>query len=95
MEQIYRIKYLKKFEGKSLRKIANITGHDFETVKKYVEQDNFNIEIRPKQIRSGKLSPYRDLVIKWLTDDIRAPHKQRHTAKRVYIILQYRFIVLT
>lgn len=55
MEQVYRIKHLKKFEGKSLRRIADITGHDFETVKKYVEKDNFNIEVRPKQIRSGKL----------------------------------------
>ena len=84
MEQVYRIKYLKKFEGKSLRKIADITGHNFETVKKYVEKNDFNIEIWPKQIRSGKLSPYRDVVIKWLTDDEKAPHKQRHTAKRVY-----------
>ncbi|AOT69824.1 winged helix-turn-helix domain-containing protein [Geosporobacter ferrireducens] len=84
MEQIYRIRNLKKFEGKSLRKIADITGHDFETVKKYVQKANFNVEVRPKQVRTGKLSPYRDLVVKWLTDDEKAPHKQRHTAKRVY-----------
>ncbi len=75
---------MKKFEGKSLRKIAEITGHDFSTVKKYVEKDNFNIEVRPKQQRSGKLSRYKEEVIKWLTDDKKAPHKQRHTAKRVY-----------
>ncbi|KPU44101.1 hypothetical protein OXPF_22680 [Oxobacter pfennigii] len=43
MEQVYHIRYMKKFEGKSLRKIADIIGHDFETVKKYVEKDNFNI----------------------------------------------------
>jgi len=40
---------MKKFEGKSLRKIAQITGHDFETVKKYVEKEDFNQPIRPKQ----------------------------------------------
>ncbi|MDD4145656.1 MAG: IS21 family transposase, partial [Clostridia bacterium] len=84
MEQIYRIKHLKKFEGKSLRKIADITGHDFETVKKYVEKDNFNLDIRPKQTRNSKLSPYREEVIEWLLGDEKAPHKQRHTAKRVY-----------
>ncbi|MFA5537380.1 MAG: IS21 family transposase [Bacillota bacterium] len=84
MEQIHRIKYLRKFEGKSLRKIADITGHDFETVKKYVKKDDFNLETKPKQTRTGKLTPYRDLVIKWLVDDQKAPHKQRHTAKRVY-----------
>ncbi len=44
MEQTYHINHLKKFEGKSLRKISNITHHDFETVKKYIKKDNFNIE---------------------------------------------------
>ena len=57
MEQIYRIRNMKKFEGKSLRKIAQITGHDFETVKKYVEKDDFNLYPRPKQQRKGKLDP--------------------------------------
>lgn len=84
MEQVYRIKNLKKFEGKSLRKIAEITGHDFATVKKYVYKENFNLEIRSKQRRRGKLSPYRNIVMKWLQDDEKAPHKQRHTARRIY-----------
>ena len=56
MDQIYRIKNMSKFEGKSLRKISKITGNDFETVKKYVTKDNFNNELRPKQRRQGKLS---------------------------------------
>lgn len=84
MEQIYRIRNMKKFEGKSLRKIAQITGHDFETVKKYVEKEDFNQPIRPKQKRQSKLSPYRQIVTTWLINDRKAPHKQRHTAKRVY-----------
>jgi len=84
MEQVYNIRNLRKFKGQSLRKIVEITGHDFATVKKYVEKENFNLELRPKQQRSGKLSPYKDIVIKWLEDDLRAPHKQKHTAKRVY-----------
>jgi transposase len=84
MEQIYRIRNLRKFEGKSLRKIAEITGFDFATVKKYVDKENFNLELRPKQQRSGKLSPYKDVVTKWLQDDKKSPHKQRLTAKRIY-----------
>lgn len=84
MDRIYRIRYLNKFEGKSLRNIAKITGHDFETVKKYAEKDNFNLEPKIKQQRQGKLAPYEDLVREWLRKDIDAPHKQRHTAKRVY-----------
>lgn len=84
MEQVYRIRNLRKFEGKSLRKIAEITGYDFATIKKYVEKENFNLEPRPMQQRNGKLSPYRDVIIKWLEDDEKAPYKQRHTAKRIY-----------
>ncbi len=84
MNQVYRIRYLRKFEGKSLRNIAKITGHDFETVKKYAEKDNFNLEPKVKQKRQGKLAPYEDIVSEWLRKDIGAPHKQRHTAKRVY-----------
>ena len=84
MEQVYRIRNMKKFEGKSLRKISEITGHNFETVKKYVEKDNFNQIIRPKQRRQGKLSPYRSIVTTWLIKDKQAPHKQQHTARRIY-----------
>ncbi len=43
MEHIYSIRYLRKFEGKSLRKIAEITGHDFSTVKSYVDKEDFNL----------------------------------------------------
>ena len=76
MDQIYRIKNMSKFEGKSLRKISKITGHDFETVKKYIIKNNFNYELRPKQRRQGKLSPYRDIVTTWLVKDQQAPHKE-------------------
>lgn len=84
MEQVYRIKNMKKFEGKSLRKISKITGHDFSTVKKYVEKEDFNHKISPRQKRIGKLTSYRNIVLKWLLDDKNAPYKQQHTAKRVY-----------
>lgn len=34
MDQIYRIRYMKKFEGKSLKKIVEITGNNFSTILK-------------------------------------------------------------
>jgi len=83
MEQIYHIKYLRNQKGESLRKIARETGHDFETVKKYVEKDNFNLDLRPKR-RKGKLEPYKELIDSWLMEDLKAKPKQRHTAQRVY-----------
>jgi len=84
MEQVYRIRNMKKFEGKSVRKIASITGHDFKTVKKYLEKEDFNQTIRPKQQRKGKLSPYIGTIRSWLVQDKQEPHKQQHTAKRIY-----------
>ena len=38
MEQVYRIRNMKKYEGKSVRKIASITGHDFKTVKSILKR---------------------------------------------------------
>jgi len=68
----------------SLRSIAKETGHDFETVKKYVEKNDFNLELEPKQKRKGKLDPYKELIDEWLINDLKAKPKQRHTAKRIY-----------
>jgi cytidylate kinase len=51
MEQTYLIRYLRNHKGKSYRKIAKETGHDFETVKKYAEKDDFNLELRQKRQR--------------------------------------------
>jgi transposase len=84
MEQVYRIRTLKKIEGKSLRGISKITGHDFETVKKYVDKEDINTENRPKQKRKGKLSVYEGMVKTWLINDKHSPRKQTHTTKRVY-----------
>lgn len=42
MIQQYHIKHLNFHKGKSLRSIAEETGHDFRTVKKYAEQTDFN-----------------------------------------------------
>lgn len=88
MEQIHNIKFLFNRKGKSLRSIAKETGHDFETVKKYVEKDDFNIELKKKSARKGKLDPYKYLIDEWLTIDLKAKPKQRHTAQRVYTRLK-------
>lgn len=88
MEQIYNIRNMYKNEGKSLRQIARETKHDFETVKKYVEMEDFSPKVPVKVKRSGKTSKYRERVKQWLTDDLSAPPKQRHTAHRVYTRLK-------
>lgn len=34
--------------------------------------------------RASRLDPYREVIDGWLRDDLDAPRKQRHTAKRIY-----------
>jgi len=84
MAQIQNIRFLKNHKGMSLRSIAKETNHHFETVKKYVEKEDFNLQVREKKHRKGKLDPYKQLIDQWLTEDLSAKPKQRHTAKRIY-----------
>lgn len=84
MEQIYHIKYQCNEKGKSLRQIAKEDGFNFRTVKKYAEMENFNINKKQVHSRRDKLDPYKDTIDQWLTDDLKAKPKQRHTAKRIY-----------
>lgn len=91
MEQIHHIKYLFKNKGKTLRKISSETGHHFNTVKKYVEKTNFNLELIPKKTKPRKLALYVELIDSWLESDLKAKPKQRHTAQRVYNRLKEQF----
>jgi len=91
MEQIHHIKYLFENKGKTLRKISSETGHHFNTVKKYVEKTNFNLELIPRKTHPRKLAPYVDLIDSWLEADLKAKPKQRHTAQRVYNRLKEQF----
>lgn len=88
MEQAYYIRNKYVREEKSFRQIARETGHDFATVKKYVEMEDFSPTPPKKRIRKGKASRYRDIVLKWLKEDQSAPRKQRHTAHRVFTRLE-------
>lgn len=79
----YNIKCMYKFQGKSLRAIARETGHTFATVKKYAEMEDFNERPKERMIKS-KLDPFKELIIQWLIDDLKAPPKQKHTSRRIY-----------
>ena len=68
----------------SLRKIAEETGHHFETVQKYANQENFNLQVKAKQKRKSKLDSFKEQIDKWLLEDTITWHKQRHTTQRIY-----------
>lgn len=84
MLQKYHIKHESFHKGRSLRSIAKETGHDFRTVKKYAEESDFNVRTNSKRGRPSKLDPVKPIIDSWLTEDLKRPKKQRHTAIRVY-----------
>ncbi len=87
MDQIHRIRELFYEQDKNLTEIADIVGCDWRTVKKYVDQEDFSPRApKPNAAdnHASKLDPYKPLIDSWLTEDKKAPRKQRHTAKKVY-----------
>ena len=87
MDQIHRIRQLYYEQGlTNLSEIARQTGLDWKTVSKYVDMTDFNEpDPMPKENNlCPKLDPFKPLIDNWLTEDKKAPRKQRHTAKRVY-----------
>ncbi len=71
-------------KGLSISEIHRSTKHDHKTIRKYIAKENFN-ELPPiRAQRQTKLSPYYDVIDKWLLEDKKFKRKQRHTAKRVY-----------
>ncbi len=89
MDQIHLIRALYYEQGKNISEIAAITGLNWKTVAKYVDQTDFNPPApKPAGHNCPKLDPYKTLIDQWLMDDKKAPRKQRHTAKRVYNRLQ-------
>ena len=84
MDDIKYIKRMHEKEGCSIREIMRRTGYHYETIKKYLDMEDFNEpQTFPKELPS-LLDPVKPIIDKWLNEDLKAPRKQRHTAKRIY-----------
>lgn len=88
MTQIKHIRKLYYSKGKKVNEISRITGHNYRTIVKYLEKDDFNIDIEKKESerrgRPRKIDSVIPIIDRWLEEDKTAPLKQRHTAKRIY-----------
>jgi transposase len=72
-------------EGHSVSRIATEQGIDRKTVRKYIDQEDWNQPTRkPPRPRPGILEELKPTIDAWLEEDRRRRRKQRHTAKRVY-----------
>lgn len=88
MDDIKYIKHLYEKEELSIRKIMRRTGYHYETVRKYLDMEDFNEPMYPPKESVSLLDPLKPIIDQWLLDDLKAPRKQRHTAKRVFERLQ-------
>jgi transposase len=87
MDKIHFIRQLYYEQGKDIPAIIAETGHDRKTIIKYLDMTDFNTP-EPKaedpENMCPKLDTYKPLIDSWLSEDRKAPRKQRHTAKRVF-----------
>ncbi|MGL5208360.1 IS21 family transposase [Cetobacterium sp.] len=84
MTQINYIRNLYFNEGKTKAEISRITKLDIKTVRKYIEKQDFNLEVsKPHNFGISILDPFKEIIDKWIEDDKIMRKKQRHTAKKV------------
>lgn len=88
MDDIKYIRRMHESEGVSVREIMRRTGYHYETVRKYLDMEDFNKPLNPPKELPSLLDPLKPIIDEWLTQDLKAPRKQRHTAKRVFDRLQ-------
>ena len=75
---------LSEYEGLSLREIAKRSGHNFRTVKKYVDKENWNEEYKPRKERESLLEPLKPVIDEWLAEDLKRSRKNRRTGTKIY-----------
>ena len=84
MEKQVYLTNLREFEGLSLRKISDRTGHHFDTVKKYVDKEDWNKEYKPRKQRESLLDPLKPIIDEWIREDLKRKRKYRRTATKIY-----------
>ena len=71
-------------DGMSIREAARTFGLHQDTVRKMLACSVPPGYRRQNPPRRPKLEPYTGVIDRILEDDLRLPHKQRHTAKRIF-----------
>ena len=75
---------LSQYEGLSLREIAQRSGHHFNTVKKYVDKEDWNVEYKPRKQRVSRLEPLKEIIDEWIKEDLKRSRKYRRTGTKIY-----------
>ena len=75
---------LSQYEGLSLREIAKRSGHHFNTVKKYVDKEDWNDAYKPRKERGSQLEPPKETIDRWIMEDLKRGRKYRRTGTKIY-----------
>ncbi|WP_350343968.1 hypothetical protein PRVXT_000333 [Proteinivorax tanatarense] len=86
MLTITQLDYIRKMyfeKGLSYSEIERRTGHNYRTIKKYLEKEDFNVKPKKKSgpTKSDLIRPY---VREILEEDKDKKKKYRHTAKKIH-----------
>lgn len=84
MEEQSYIRNLSQFEGMSLRAISKRSQHHFDTVKKYVDKENWNEGYKPRKERASLLEPLYTVIDGWIEEDLKRSRKHRRTGTKIY-----------
>ena len=79
-----RVRRAVMVEGMSIREVSRVFGLHRDTVRKilaYSVPPGYRRQTPP---RRPKLEPFTGVIDQILTDDLRRPRKQRHTAQRIF-----------
>jgi transposase len=84
VEQFEQIRRDRDREGLSLRALAERHGVHRRAVRAALASSLPPVKRVPEERPAPKLGAYRELIDEWLTADLEAPRKQRHTSKRLW-----------
>jgi len=83
VEQFERIRREHRDEGLSIRALADRHNVHRRTVRRAIA-DAVPPVRKPSQRQAPVLGPYESTIKRWLIEDLDAPRKQRHTARRIW-----------
>lgn len=91
MLSVTDIQYIRQevnVKGHSYAEVARRTKFDERTVKKYADQDEFNLEPRIRKAHpSPVMDPVKPIIDRWLLEDMKKKKKDRRTAQRMWKLL--------
>jgi len=96
MEKQNYLTNLSEFEGMSLRAISKRSGHHFNTVKIYVDKEDWNKEYSPRKQRPSPLDPLKPTIDEWPMEDMKRGRKEvnKFQHKRALALTARKFVRL-